>query len=94
VANEAELIGPPRLAGEVMHGPDSSLVARPLGRFRWVTCASPDYLREYGVPPSPEARFIHRGGAADGYRKSLAVANEAELIGPPRLAGEVNARES
>jgi DNA-binding transcriptional LysR family regulator len=34
---------------------NSSLVARPLGRFRWVTCASPDYLREYGVPPSPEA---------------------------------------
>jgi LysR family transcriptional regulator for bpeEF and oprC len=33
-------------------------------------------------------RFIHRGGAADGYRKSLAVANEAELIGPPRLAGD------
>ena len=29
---------------------NSSLVARPLGRFRWVTCASPDYLREYGVP--------------------------------------------
>ncbi len=24
---------------------NSSLVARPLGRFRWVTCASPDYLR-------------------------------------------------
>ncbi len=23
---------------------NSSLVARPLGRFRWVTCASPDYL--------------------------------------------------
>jgi DNA-binding transcriptional LysR family regulator len=24
---------------------NSSLVARPLGRFRWVTCASPDYLQ-------------------------------------------------
>ena len=35
-------------------------VARPLGRFRWVTCASPDYLREYGVPPSPEALSQHR----------------------------------
>lgn len=39
---------------------NSSLVARPLGRFRWVTCASPDYLREYGVPPSPEALSQHR----------------------------------
>ncbi len=39
---------------------NSSPVARPLGRFRWVTCASPDYLREYGVPPSPEALSQHR----------------------------------
>lgn len=39
---------------------NSSTVARPLGRFRWVTCASPDYLREYGVPPSPEALSQHR----------------------------------
>ncbi len=31
---------------------NSTLVARPLGRFRWVTCASPGYLREYGIPPS------------------------------------------
>lgn len=35
-------------------------MARPLGRFRWVTCASPDYLRKYGVPPSPEALSQHR----------------------------------
>ncbi|WP_240336279.1 LysR substrate-binding domain-containing protein, partial [Klebsiella aerogenes] len=34
---------------------NSTLVARPLGRFRWVTCASPDYLREYGIPQSPDA---------------------------------------
>lgn len=39
---------------------DSTLVARPLGRFRWVTCASPDYLREYGVPETPEALSQHR----------------------------------
>lgn len=25
---------------------NSTLVARPLGRFRWVTCASPEYLHE------------------------------------------------
>ncbi|NJF84438.1 LysR family transcriptional regulator, partial [Salmonella enterica subsp. enterica serovar Anatum] len=43
----------------------SSLVARPLGRFRWVTCASPDYLREHGVPPSPEALSQHRAKQAD-----------------------------
>ncbi|MDU5779549.1 MAG: LysR family transcriptional regulator [Pantoea sp.] len=39
---------------------DSTLVARPLGRFRWVTCASPEYLREYGVPETPEALWQHR----------------------------------
>ncbi|MCA6940216.1 LysR family transcriptional regulator [Pectobacterium polaris] len=39
---------------------NSTLVARPLGRFRWITCASPDYLREYGIPDSPEALSQHR----------------------------------
>lgn len=39
---------------------DSTLVARPLGRFRWVTCASPDYLRKFGVPETPEALSRHR----------------------------------
>lgn len=38
---------------------NSTLVARPLGRFRWVTCASPDYLREYGIPQSPEELSRH-----------------------------------
>ncbi|MBF4110893.1 LysR family transcriptional regulator [Enterobacter cloacae] len=39
---------------------NSTLIARPLGRFRWVTCASPDYLREYGVPQSPDELSRHR----------------------------------
>ncbi|HCR0932766.1 LysR family transcriptional regulator (plasmid) [Enterobacter hormaechei] len=39
---------------------DSTLVARPLGRFRWVTCASPDYLSKFGVPETPEALSQHR----------------------------------
>ncbi|WP_072932043.1 LysR family transcriptional regulator [Nissabacter archeti] len=39
---------------------DSTLVARPLGRFRWVTCASPEYLREYGIPETPDALSQHR----------------------------------
>lgn len=33
---------------------DSSLVARGLGEVEQVTCASPDYLRETGVPQHPE----------------------------------------
>ncbi|MCS4494623.1 LysR family transcriptional regulator [Pantoea sp. B623] len=39
---------------------DSTLVARPLGRFRWLTCASPDYLRKFGVPETPESLSQHR----------------------------------
>lgn len=39
---------------------NSTLVARPLGWFRWVTCASPAYLWEHGVPQSPEDLFQHR----------------------------------
>ena len=39
---------------------NSTLVARPLGRLRWVTCASPDYLKEYGIPRSPEDLSQHR----------------------------------
>lgn len=39
---------------------ESTLIARPLGRFRWVTCASPDYLRKFGVPETPEALSQHR----------------------------------
>ena len=38
----------------------STLVARPLGLFRWITCASPDYLREYGIPKTPEELSHHR----------------------------------
>ncbi|MDI6540035.1 LysR family transcriptional regulator [Pantoea ananatis] len=38
----------------------STLVARPLGRFRWLTCASPDYLRKFGVPETPESLSQHR----------------------------------
>lgn len=39
---------------------NSTLVARPLSRFRWVTCASPAYLREYGIPQSPDELLQHR----------------------------------
>lgn len=32
---------------------DSSLVARPLGGYRQINCASPDYLARHGVPATP-----------------------------------------
>ncbi|WP_288474201.1 LysR family transcriptional regulator [uncultured Pantoea sp.] len=43
--------------GELLN---STLVARPLGQFRWITCASPDYLRAYGIPQSPDDLSHHR----------------------------------
>ncbi|MDQ9820818.1 LysR family transcriptional regulator [Acinetobacter bereziniae] len=39
---------------------NSSLVARPLGEFRWVTCASAAYLKENGIPQSLEDLAHHR----------------------------------
>lgn len=39
--------------------PDSSLVATRLGAVRWVTCASPAYLAERGLPESLEALAMH-----------------------------------
>jgi LysR family transcriptional regulator, regulator for bpeEF and oprC len=38
----------------------STLVARPLGHFRWVTCASPAYLKKHGNPQSPDDLASHQ----------------------------------
>jgi DNA-binding transcriptional LysR family regulator len=39
---------------------DSSLIARPLGRFSMVNCASPDYLARFGTPRSLADLGSHR----------------------------------
>jgi DNA-binding transcriptional LysR family regulator len=39
---------------------DSSLVARPLGRYRVITVASPAYLAKHGMPQSPHDLDTHR----------------------------------
>lgn len=39
---------------------NSTLVARPLGEFRWVTCASAAYLKEKGTPQTPDDLAHHR----------------------------------
>lgn len=39
---------------------DSTVIARPLGRFRMVNCASPAYLLRYGVPKSLDDLAHHR----------------------------------
>jgi DNA-binding transcriptional LysR family regulator len=40
--------------------PDSGLVAKRLGEVRQINCASPSYLREYGVPNTLEDLAHHR----------------------------------
>lgn len=39
---------------------DSALVARRLGELRWITCASPSYLQERGVPEALDDLRLHR----------------------------------
>lgn len=41
--------------------PDSSLVARRIGMATMVTCAAPEYIREFGVPDTLEDLKAHRG---------------------------------
>ena len=40
--------------------PDSSLIARRIGTLSFIYCASPEYLREHGVPLMPEDLSAHR----------------------------------
>jgi LysR family transcriptional regulator, regulator for bpeEF and oprC len=40
--------------------PDSNLVARRIGTLSFICCASPEYLREHGVPRTPEDLSAHR----------------------------------
>ncbi len=46
--------------------PASSLKAKRLGHVRWVVCASPDYLREHGVPRDPSDLDQHDCIAFEG----------------------------
>ena len=57
---------------------NSTLVARPLGRFRWITCASPDYLNEYGIPETPAQLQQHR--AIHYFSGSTRRANELHFV--------------
>lgn len=49
--------------------PDSALVARRVGEIRWVTCASPDYLRRRGAPRTPADLSGHDCIAMEGLQR-------------------------
>ncbi|TQC63856.1 LysR family transcriptional regulator [Pantoea dispersa] len=76
---------------------DSTLVARPLGRFRWLTCASPDYLRIFGVPDTPEAlsqhRAIHYFSGSGRRTNELRFARGSEAFSVP-IKGDVAVNET
>jgi len=48
------------VAVRIGHLSDSSLVATQVGQVRRVVCATPQYLRRYGVPRTPEDLRKHR----------------------------------
>jgi len=48
------------LAIRIANLPDSSLIARRLAPVKFVMCASPAYLEQMGLPPSPEELSEHR----------------------------------
>ncbi len=71
--------------------PDSSMVALRLGEIGWVTCASPEYLRERGTPTTPADLECHDCIAFEGLYSSTNwayAAHGAPLAVPvrPRLA--------
>ncbi len=47
---------------------DSSLVMRPVGKLALINCASPDYLREHGLPADPDD--LAKGHWSIGYASS------------------------
>ncbi len=42
------------VAIRIGHLPDSSMVAKRLGEVKWVTCASPEFIKMNGVPKTPQ----------------------------------------
>ena len=79
---------------------DSSLVVRPIGRIALINCASPGYLREFGIPERPED--LQRGHWTVGYASPTtgrelpweleSADGEAEMLIPSRVI--VNNAES
>lgn len=39
---------------------DPNLISRPIGRAKWVTCATPDYLARHGTPASVDDLRAHK----------------------------------
>ncbi|SPB18331.1 LysR family transcriptional regulator [Caballeronia novacaledonica] len=64
--------------------PPQGLAARPLGRVRWLLCASAEYVRERGVPDHPRELAhhdcIHLGETADDNRWRFTRSGETVTV--------------
>lgn len=81
---------------------DSSLIARPLGHYRLLTCASPDYLAAHGTPRTLDDLAAHQlvhyvstlGARSPGFEyQDLAAGGETRFV-PMAGAVTVNNSES
>lgn len=81
---------------------DSSLIARPLGHYRLLTCASPDYLAAHGTPRALDDLAAHQlvhyvstlGARSPGFEyQDLAAGGETRFV-PMAGAVTVNNSES
>jgi DNA-binding transcriptional LysR family regulator len=72
---------------------DKGLIARPLGRFRMINCASPAYLARHGTPQSPDDLAQHQlvhyvpvlGARPDGFD----IANADGAVRTVPMGGQV-----
>ncbi len=66
--------------------PDSSMRATHLGDIRWVVCASPDYLRERGMPRTPDDLARHECIMFEGQNSNSVWSNEVWNFGQGEAA--------
>ncbi|GIZ51330.1 LysR family transcriptional regulator [Noviherbaspirillum aridicola] len=74
------------LAIRITSSPPQNLVARPIAPVRWVTCASPEYLAQHGIPQTPQDLekhqcLVYQGEPVQGSWRYLANGREVA----PRL---------
>jgi DNA-binding transcriptional LysR family regulator len=73
---------------------DANLIARPLGHYRMINCASPAYLAGYGTPRSPADLVVHRlvvyQTSLGGPRSGFEYRDEAGKLCRVAMAGSLS----
>jgi len=78
---------------------DTTLIARPLGQFTLLNCASPEYLAVYGVPESPDDlvhhKLIHYASILGGKHEGFEYVDEVTgVVHEIPMAGAVTVNSS